>query len=180
MEEAYLPIQKPRTCLTLTWLEGSKSAGTRSVIVHSAALTPGLDTDTHHRDCRSPPLRDGADRWRLSVLCGLPHSAARRQFLLAPNVCAFLSCNYSSSHSTITITQWYGGGGKTGILHACRHHLRTVICFTITLLQGCIAQCWTPCWFAWGYWFRFCGDFSTVYVCHVDGLLSVMNIGFIW
>ena len=48
VEEVYLPYQKPRTCLTLTWLEGSKSAGTRSVTVHSAALTPGLDTDTHH------------------------------------------------------------------------------------------------------------------------------------
>ena len=48
VEEEYLLIQKPSTCLTLTWLGGSKSAGTRSVTVHSAALTPGLDTDTHH------------------------------------------------------------------------------------------------------------------------------------
>ena len=58
VEEAYLPYQKPRTCLTLTWLEGSKSAGTRSVTVHWAALTPGLDTDTHHSSAsdRRPPL----------------------------------------------------------------------------------------------------------------------------
>ena len=49
----------------------------------------------------------------------------------------------------------------------------------IALLQGCIAPCWTPCWLARGSWFRFCCDFSTSDVCHLDGLSSVTKIGLI-
>ena len=36
--------------------------------------------------CRSPPLPDGVGRRRQAALSGLPHSAARRQFFLAPTV----------------------------------------------------------------------------------------------